>query len=256
MNKIWNNAYSGFAAVYDKMMENAGYDDWAQYIDKLLKPYCVVRVLDCACGTGAFSIRLKRLGYDVVGMDISTDMLRIAQENARGAGLSIPFVCRDMRDIELHRPVDAINCACDGVNYLLEAQDIRRFFRSAHRALKLGGLLLFDISSPYKFENILDCNVFADAQADCAYIWRNQYDRESRLCEMELTCFEKSDMLYKRADERHLQRAHTVEEIAGLLEETGFQSLGVFGAQTLSSPMENEERIQFFAQKKANDCEA
>ena len=124
-------------------------------------------VLECACGTGSLTVRLARLGYAITGSDLSGDMLMIARQKALDAGLrQLPFVCQDMRKIALHKPVDAIFCACDGVNYLLDgAED---FFRAAYKALKSGGLLLFDVSSDYKLSSVLAGNTFAATGEDWA----------------------------------------------------------------------------------------
>jgi ubiquinone/menaquinone biosynthesis C-methylase UbiE len=103
----------------DTLMRDVDYAGWAAYLMALLEDRGGAHtVLDCACGTGEFAIRLAREGYSVAGLDASGDMLRIAQDKARAQGLTIPFICQDMRRLSLHRPVDALLCACDGVNYL------------------------------------------------------------------------------------------------------------------------------------------
>ena len=241
-------SYGKFASVYDTLMRDADYAGWSAYLMVLLEDHGGAHtVLDCACGTGEFAIRLAREGYSVTGLDASDDMLRVAQDKARAQGLTIPFVCQDMRRLSLHRPVDALLCACDGVNYLTGMADVRAFFKSAAAAIKPGGLFLFDISSRYKLERVLGGNTFGEAGEDCTYLWRNRYDEKSRLCEMELTCFVKRGTLYGRFDERHVQRAHSVRELTGALEAAGFGRVAVYAAFTKESPMPETERIQFCA---------
>lgn len=245
-------SYGKFASVYDALMRDVDYAAWTAYLVSLLQASqkTVRTVLDCACGTGEIGIRLARAGYQVTGVDASPDMLFIAQEKARSFGLFIPFVCQDMRNLALHRPVDAICCVCDGVNYLTSTADVRAFFSAAYAALKPGGLLLFDVSSRYKLEAVLGNNTFGETEQACVYLWRNHYDSASHLCEMELTGFLQKGALYERFDERHLQRAHSERELISALQAAGFGDIAAYAAFTKEPPMPDTERIQFFAVRK------
>ena len=244
-----NEAYSAFAAGYDRMMGDVDYDGWANYIDSFLKEAGARTVLECACGTGSLTVRLARRGYAMTGSDLSEDMLMIARQKALDAGLRfLPFVCQDMRRIVLHKPVDAIVCACDGVNYLVDrAED---FFRSAHKALKPGGLLLFDVSSAYKLSVVLGDNTFAATGADWAYIWENTYHPRLSRVDMALTGFLKQGTGYARFEEHHSQRAFTEEELRTALKSCGFRDVQVYEAFTRDAPTEKAERLQFTARKE------
>lgn len=247
--------YKGFARVYDMLMNDVDYDMWADYIMSLLKDglsqaISPVRAIDCACGTGAVTIRLKKAGLDITGMDISREMLEIASENARSAGLKIPFVCMDMQKMTVHRPHDAVISACDGVNYLTSRDEVLSFFVHAYQSLKSGGMLLFDISSRYKLESILGCNTFAEDGEKCAYIWKNMYDEKSKLIEMNLSFFERENKSYRRFTEQHIQRAHSEKELFELLENAGFEDIRAYDAFTKNAPTPQSERIQFTAIKR------
>lgn len=240
--------YGDFAGMYDPLMKDVDYDSWAGYLLRFIGAEGR-RVTDCACGTGEITLRLARAGHTVTGVDISGDMLRIASEKARRAALKIPFVEQDMRRLALHRPQDAITCACDGVNYLDSPRAAEEFFRAANAALKAGGLLLFDISSRYKLENILGCNTFAEDEPGGAYIWKNNYDSKSRLIEMELTFFERQGELYRRFTERHIQRAHGADELLGALRRAGFDA-EAYDFETTDPVKPDSERIQFVGRKR------
>lgn len=239
--------YGPFAALYDKLMADVDYAAWADYLATFLPPKA--SVAECACGTGEITLRLARKGFRMIGLDISPAMLDVAGQKARRYGQRIPFICQDMRSLALHRPVQAILCPCDGVNYLTRPEDAAAFFAAAHRALEEGGQLLFDISSAYKLSQVLGCNTFAQDAGDCAYIWQNIYDGESRLVEMELTFFQREgDGRYRRFTERHIQRAHGAEELLALLEAAGFQA-AAYSAFTREPIGQQDERIQFVAKK-------
>ena len=249
-------AYDEFAAYYDRLMTDVDYDAWAAYLAGLLREGGVQPeqvVLDCACGTGEITLRLHKAGYRMTGADVSEPMLAQAQQKARKAGAAIPFVRQAMQELLVHKPVSAITCACDGVNYLLTQKDVFRFFSGANRALKDGGLLLFDISSAYKLEKILGGQTFGEDEPTCTYLWQNCFDEQSRLLEMRLAFFTPDGKgAYKRFDERHVQRAHTKEELTALLEQSGFTVEGVYEAFTRNPASEQSERIQFVVRKTRN----
>ena len=236
-------------------MADVDYGIWAEYLATLLQSGGVTQgqsVFDCACGTGEISLGLHRAGYRMTGADQSERMLEIAQQKARKVGAKIAFIRQEMQDIRLHKPVSAITCACDGVNYLLGREDVSAFFSGANRALNEGGLLLFDVSSAYKLEHVLGGQTFGEDEPDCTYLWQNCFDPQTRLLEMRLAFFTPDGRGgYRRFDERHVQRAHTQEELTELLLQAGFSIVGVYEAFTKESPTATSERIQFVAQKTA-----
>lgn len=246
--------YQDFATVYDRLMSDVDYAAWARYLSQLLSFGGISpdeSVLDCACGTGEITIRLHQAGYRMTGVDNSEQMLERAQQKARKAGAKIPFVCQDMRELGVHKPVSAITCACDGVNYLLTMQDVDSFFRSANRALKPEGLLLFDVSSAYKLEHVLHDSTFGDDDPTCAYLWQNCYDEKTHLLDMRLTFFTlNKDGTYTRFDERHTQRAHEIDELKEALDRAGFLIEGIYDAFTKDALKPESERIQLIARKK------
>lgn len=247
--------YGGFASVYDRLMDDVDYEAWCAYLVSRYSASGVLppaRVLDCACGTGNVTLGLGKAGYAVTGLDLSEEMLDVAAKKMRAAGLKIPFVRQNMTAICLPRRVMAINCSCDGVNYLTEPGDVAAFFRSAYDALKEGGLLSFDISTKYKLQSLLDGKTFGEDRGDAAYLWQNVYDPESGLIEMDLTLFVSEDggRSFRRMFERHVQKAHEVEELCTLLERCGFCEIECFDAFTLRPPRAESERVQFFAHRR------
>jgi ubiquinone/menaquinone biosynthesis C-methylase UbiE len=161
MTTTMNKAYDSFAAVYDQLMDDVDYDRWALYYRDLLldgqdmKPSDLGRVVECACGTGNLTIPLQKRGYQMIGVDLSREMLWQAAQKTRKQGLAIPYVQQNMKSLNLHRPVDAVLATCDGVNYLLNEEELNSFLQAAYRAIRPGGALLFDVSTPYKLKHIL-----------------------------------------------------------------------------------------------------
>ena len=252
--------YDAFARYYDALMNDVDYGAWSDYLLSLLverlgpnRPQAPQKILDAACGTGNLALPLARAGYWLTASDQSEAMLRIAQEKARRAGQGIAFIRQSLQQIELPRPVDCINCACDGVNYLTADEDVNRFFAAAWRNLKPGGLLLFDISSSCKLTHVLSGRCYGEDREDLAYLWQNDFDEDKGLLQMDLTIFarEERGKNFLRYRESHFQRAYDSEELVDKLTKTGFDDVHVYAFPSREKPNGAEERIQFVARKSA-----
>ena len=146
--------YTGFAAVYDMFMDNVPYDKWAKYLQKLLKENGAKDGIVCelGCGTGKMTRRLRDMGYDMIGVDISQDMLRIAMEHEAALAKSdILYLNQDMREFELFGTVKAVVSVCDSMNYITEKEDLLKTFKLAKNYLDPGGVFIFDMNTPYYY---------------------------------------------------------------------------------------------------------
>ena len=74
--------YTNFAKVYDLFMDNVPYDKWIEQIKDILHKENIFDGLICdlGCGTGTITEGLSNIGYDMIGIDNSYDMLDIAME--------------------------------------------------------------------------------------------------------------------------------------------------------------------------------
>lgn len=240
--------YERFAEVYDSLMDDFDYPRWADYYVELVRRAGgnPKRMAECGCGTGSMTVEFADMGIRVTGMDLSAEMLRQAQVKARRKGQQIIFVEQDMRALEVPRPVDTVVCACDGVNYLTEAQDVQAFFDAAFRALKPGGVLAFDISTGAKLLE-MPGNVYAEDRDDVTWMWFSEAEPDRRV-RMDIAFFLRGeDGRYERFDEEQLQRAHLPEELTAALTQAGFADVRIYGDRTFEPPLPEEKRIHITA---------
>ena len=161
-----------------------------------------------------------------------------------------------MWELRLHRAMDVVLCTCDGVNYLTTLKDVKRFFQAAYQALRPGGCLFFDISTPYKLSHTLGNNLFWEDEEDYSYIWENNYDEGQNLLELQVTIFQKKEKdLYIRIDEHQFQRAHSFEELEKLLIETGFGHIACYGDRHTDIPSLQEQRWHIAARKPVDPAQ-
>lgn len=240
--------YNGFAEIYDQLMTNVDYNGWADFYRSMMAAYGIRggKICECACGTGNLTIPLQKLGFQVTGIDLSQEMLWIAAQKAREAGIGIPFVRQDMRQLRLHRPMDAVLATCDGVNYLMTDEDLLSFFKAAYAALKPGGGLFFDVSTPHKLRNILGNQIICEDTDEITYFWQNRYSDKTETVDMHLCFFVKQENgSYKRIDEEQKQKAHTAGKLQLLMQQAGFVEIRAFGNASLSPAKETERRWHF-----------
>jgi cyclopropane fatty-acyl-phospholipid synthase-like methyltransferase len=106
-------------------------------------------VLDLACGSGRLSIPLAQAGLQVMGGDLSSEMLQRARRSAEAQAIELDLVQLDMRDFDLDgRTFDTIIVAMNSVLHLHSLEDFRGFFRSVARHLSPAGRLVFDAFVP------------------------------------------------------------------------------------------------------------
>ena len=245
--------YGAFARVYDALMDTVDYEAWANYYHRLMETCHVPpkgRCVECACGTGSLTLPLRKMGYQMTGVDISEEMLAAAMEKARNAGVMIPFVRQDMRTLTVPRRADCVLATCDGVNYLTSPQDAQAFFAAVSAALKPGGALIFDVSTPEKLSGTLGSStLFSDDDA-VSYIWRNKWVEKTACVTLNLSLFvRREDGTYSRLEERQVQRAHTRKELRAWLTAAGFQDIVFYGRQRMTPPRKGDDRWHVTARK-------
>lgn len=242
------NAYGGFAGVYDLLMDDFDYPAWADYYLRLVAAAQPKTICDCACGTGSLTVEFAKRGLRLIGADISREMLEVAAEKARKNGVQVQLVCQDMCRLQLPKPVDALICGCDGVNYLTSDKRVAAFFAAAHGAIRPGGMLAFDISSRHKLIDVMGNAFFGEERDEAAYLWQNSV--EGDLVNMDITFFIREageEELYRRVTENHRQRAHDPLVLKRMLEEASFTDVKIYGDRTLAAPGSEEMRVHISA---------
>ena len=239
--------YGKFAYIYDTLISaDIDYASMADMIELAFEKYGAKPklVLDLACGTGNLTNILADRGYDMIGVDMSSDMLSVAREK----NSSILYLNQDMRDLDLYGTVDAVLCMTDSLNYITCDNDLKNVFSLIKNYLNPGAPFIFDINSHYKLSKIIANNTFTYDDEDILYVWTNEWDKKNCLSNFDLNFFIMQDNgLYLRFDEHHCQKAYKKQYICELLKHTGFSSVEVFDGWSFNAPNRATERYLFMA---------
>lgn len=216
--------YKNFASIYDELIYgDVDYKEWAKKILEICEAYSLERknYLDLACGTGNLTIELGRSFQNVYAVDLSQDMLTIAEEKLRDSGIRAKVFCQNICNLNIKNSFNLITCALDSTNYILHKEYLERYFTGVYNLLREDGIFIFDINSRYKLTNILGNNIFNYDSEDVVYIWENYL--EDDVVNMYLTFFVKEGQVYKRFDEEHCERAYSEKCIEETFKKTGFK---------------------------------
>lgn len=218
--------YSALAAGYDAVMAHVDYPMWAAYVQSRIRRHhpTAASVVELGCGTGSFAVALQPqgpapAGYAYRAFDGAAAMVAAAREKVQRAGRPVAVDVLAFGDPVPGPPVDVVVLLYDGLNYLLELDDVERLLGSIHDALAPGGIAIVDQSTPANSENHAEGFDDAGDAGAFRYVRTSRYDPVTRL---HTTTFALTDpKTAQRQLETHVQRAYGLAEVAERAEAAG-----------------------------------
>ena len=251
-----NTQFTALAEYYDRL-NSADYKAYADYVCEMIKKYGVPEfplTLELGCGTGSLTFELAERGLDMIGADISTEMLNVAMDRAYDLEKNILFLLQDMRSFELYGTVGTIVCALDGLNYLESEADILKTLKLVRNYLDNGGLFIFDVNTPWKFRNVFAKRDFftEDGDGEVYLGWRSEWLEDEAACNFLLTLFIKNeDGSYTKREEEQTERMWTAEQLRRCIAEAGLDVVAVHKdlRQAPAEMCDGEEKWYFVCRK-------
>lgn len=252
--------YEAVASFYNRYTYDIDYKKQTVFLDRCFRRYAKTGhtdeapiVLDAACGTGTSAILLTEMGYDMIGLDLSPEMLQIAAEAAASQKKEITWICQDMCKMNLFGTVQAVFCMTDGLNHILRKKDLDCFFKRVHLFTEPGGVLVFDTLTEYYFQNVISGNVFCQEFDDSCCIWSGTYSARTGRCTYDITYFEEEATgLYRRYSDLVVEKVWPEETLFKSLAECGFEILSVCRNMNFSSCTEADERRYYICRRSFN----
>ncbi|WP_330684031.1 class I SAM-dependent DNA methyltransferase [Petrocella sp. FN5] len=246
-------SYEQFAMIYDSALNELPYGAWLVYIESIFKKNGLEPnlILDLGCGTGSMTNLMAKKGYEMIGVDLSEDMLAIARDKAKEEELEgVMYLNQDMTELDLFGTVDAVISVGDALNYITFEEDLKKTFEKVNLFLNPGGLFIFDMNTVYKFKEVLGNKTYAENHEDYAYIWENYYYEDEAINEYEVNVFIKNeDGLYEKSTEVHHERGYEPKEVIKCLEASGLKFLALYHDNTFEDLKSTTQRMYFVAQE-------
>ena len=244
------NAYHALAASYDRLTNDVDYAATVEFYMQILeaeglKPRTAA---DLACGTGSVALLLAQKGMQVIGVDMSEEMLTVAAQKAQTLAEPPMFICQSLQNLRLARGVDLAVCALDSLDYITEPADCAMAIKRIYKALNPGGCFIFDVNTPEKLR-AMDGQVFLDEDRDVYCVWRGEFDENTNICSYGMDLFQRQGLYWTRAFEEHREYAYSQSQLLGYLRDAGFTHIRVYADRLFEAPRHGEQRIYFKARK-------
>ncbi len=248
--------FEKFAYYYDGFMKDlVDYERWVGYTIEIWRREKIApkRILDLACGTGIPTLLLLKMGYEVIGIDRSPEMLAVLERKAKREehARRLKIIQTDIRNFQIQEKV----CACvsyyDSINYLIDEEDLKSCFHSVFSVLKEGGIFTFDMNTIFSLENLWDNHSLWRESSELLTLWRNEYDKEKKISKLYLKCWVKGPggkPLYE-FEELHQERGYELKEVTRYLQEAGFSEVKFYHHLTFEPPYPETPRVMAIARR-------
>lgn len=176
-------AYNEFAYFYDEFNEDADYQALFQAVKEQLHSHGIQDgiVVDLGCGTGDLTLMLSQAGYDMIGVDLSEEMLAVLREKA--AELEIPdllLLNQNLLELDLFGTIRAAVSTFDTFNHIGPLPMFEKAIEKAAFFMEKDGVFLFDVNTPYKHKEILGNETFVLESEDALCVWKNQWQPQQQ----------------------------------------------------------------------------
>ncbi len=220
-------------------MADIDYDDWARFVLETVRVPAGARVLDLGCGTGNSTFPFYARGFDVVGLDASADMLRIAREKLP----PVLFVQATFTDFCLDEPFDLVVSMFDSLNNLLEPALFLTAATRVYEHLRPGGFFMFDVNTTLGLKNLWEAGRAEGWAGEVYYRWEHLFDEITGLAKVEAYCESEAGGFTGRFTEVHFERPYDPPELFTLLTRAGFKEVRVISYPGGEDATEDDVRV-------------
>lgn len=243
--------YSSFAQVYDTLMDDSLYLKWRDYVTQQV-PASQQPLLELAGGSGSLAVLLAQAGYAVSDLDLSAEMLALAEQKIAAAGLTIPLLQGDMQDLSGLPEYALVTCFDDSLCYMPDLSAVQTVFEQVYAHLQPGGDFFFDAHSLYQMDQVFPGYMYNYQTQDYAFMWQSYAGKLPHTIEHDLTFFVYDEAIdaYHPMIETHHERTYPVADWLKALAAAGFSDVSVT-ADFGQNPVQETSTRWFFHAKRA-----
>ncbi len=229
-------------------MEHVAYQEWVNYSLSFLSLFNIKKqnFLDLACGTCTPTIYLSKFAEEIIGLDRSIEMLKVAREKIKQLQINnIKIVSGDLRIFYFKKKFDSIFCFFDSINYIINNDDLLKVFKCAYENLQPKGAFIFDMNTIFALRDIWNTRTEVKVHKNFKSIWKNRWNEKEKISELEITIEWEEKGTKKEITEFHKEKGYEIEEVVYLLKKSGFRNVHVYEHLKFTPPTACTSRVQF-----------
>jgi SAM-dependent methyltransferase len=240
------NNFAASTLYYDTILGKKKFENYANFLSKLLHNYNIKSVLELGCGSGLYLSPLKKNGFSVEGLDISKKMLVLAKK------LNVPLYCRDMASFRLRKKYDAIICMNSSLVLLPNFTLIEKTLKNCYSHLNSKGILVLDLPNhavEIKENNFSqDVDTYKIPKGKLNIIFRD-YKLNNKWVS-EWFGFIKQKNSFSNFHEFYEELIYSSVNLEKTLQKIGFEILHIFGSRNGGKFLKTNSYRRFYVCKK------
>jgi len=245
------NIYKALAPIYDDLMRDINYEDWADFIDEVIQTHHpeAKTILELGCGTGSFSISLDELDfYDISATDFSDEMLDIAKTKAVFKKSNVKWKNLDFHKLsegETDQTFNVLLMLFDTINYIQNPEDVVSVLQNLKKLMDDNAVLIFDFTTPTN-SLAAEESLNEEGVSNQFYYRRKSYYLETERYhynEFEIDEIDDDGEIVDQYQEVHRQKIYKLSEMKKMITDAGFTIEGAYEGFDLIDANENSDRI-------------
>ncbi|WP_299522906.1 class I SAM-dependent methyltransferase [Winogradskyella sp.] len=253
------DSFNLYAKYYDLLYKDKDYDNEVSYIEQLLKPHNLqgnIKILELGCGTGNHAQIFSKKGYEVEGVDLSSQMIEIAKNKNKG-DKNLSFFEGDITTYKSSSKTkfDVIISLFHVVSYQDTNQKIQNTFQTVQHHLKEGGLFIFDfwygpgvLTDPpvVKEKKLEDKTLLVHRTATPV----SDVNKNTVNVLFDIIITDKENNKKELIEETHTMRYFFIPELKYMLDENGLDTEAYYHWMTLNKPTKSSWNVVVVAKKR------
>jgi len=252
--------YSVLANIYDTLMQDVNYHDWADYIDQVIQEHApdATDIIELACGTGTISLLLDELDvYNILSTDASPTMIEKAKKKAEQRDSNVTFQTMDFLNIDIKRKFDVVFMVFDSLNYLHKQEEVLELHNQVSELIRPGGYFIYDFTTPRNSRKAIEYlhNEEGVSPNHYRYYRTSDFDAKNNIHTNEFE-LEKLDKEHRNIEQRyveiHRQKIYTLKQILSIVDKTDYKIVAYYDGFTLKKAKNKSLRISMVLQWQKN----
>ncbi len=209
--------YTRLAKYYDRIYHYVDYRGQTEFFLHLIEQFNKSgnnNILDIACGTGTHADLLQKKGFDVTGIDLSSDML----DQAKKKNEFVEFIEGDMKTMKPKKQYGVVLCFFNSMLYNTNREEMVNTLINVYSCLHKGGILVFDtVDKSIGEEDSDEEYSYSDDNLDI--IFKPHWVYKKNIMKLEIDFTLNLEVMH----DTHLMGAFSLKELEEIAEQVGFE---------------------------------